>query len=97
MGLIDSFSSAYDSYTAKAGEMGLVSFKRIFLIDYKACIIFKNRPSTNDTVRTQNISEMAEVYQISTKSLHRACQKFENSVSVVERESNLKRLVGSAQ
>ena len=60
MGLIDSFSSAYNSYTVKAGEMGLVSFERIFLIDYKACIIFKNRPSTNDTVRTQNISEMVK-------------------------------------
>ena len=38
-----------------------------------------------------------EVYQISTNSLHRACQKFENSVRVLERETNLKRLVGSAQ
>ena len=57
-GLTDPSLSAYNSKTAEATKMGLVSSERSFPIDIKTCKIFQNSSKNDATVISEFIKKV---------------------------------------
>ena len=58
MGLTDPSLSAYNSKTAEATKIGLVSSERSFPIDIKTCKIFQNSSKNDATVISDFIKKV---------------------------------------